>query len=198
MLSRIRCQYSSACSSNSGTAPWWMLILGYFNFPDVYWLTRSCSMANSSSYKLLTAADEEFLHQTVTSPTRYRTGQLPSILDLVFSRYSSSIHSINHLAPLNKSDYVTLQVNFAASDLPAGNIFKPKWRYNKANVQGLLCAVNSIDWASISQMAHVNDQRYHIKKSILLLQDRFVPGTGHDNILKWNSSEDTAGNCVTL
>ncbi len=22
--------------------------------------------------------------------------------------------------------------------------------------------------------------------------------TGHDNILKWNSAEDTAGSCVTL
>ncbi len=116
------------------------LILGDFNDPHVNWLTRSCSMANSFSNKLLTAADEEFLHQAVMSPTRYRTGQLPSILDLVFSKYSSSIHSINHLAHLGKSDHATLQVNFVASDLPAGNISKPKWRYNKANVQGLLCA----------------------------------------------------------
>ncbi len=38
-----------------------------------------------------------------------------------------------------------------------------------------MCAANGIDWASISLMAHVNDQWYHIKKSILLLQDRFVP-----------------------
>ncbi len=51
---------------------------------------------------------------------------------------------------------------------------KPKWRHNKATVQGLLCAACGIDWASISQMAHLNDQWYHIQKSILLLQDRFV------------------------
>ncbi len=38
-----------------------------------------------------------------------------------------------------------------------------------------LCAANGIDWASISQMAHVNDQWYHIKKSILLFLVRFVP-----------------------
>ncbi len=36
----------------------------------------------------------------------------------------------------------------------------------------LLCAANGIDLASISQMTHVNDQWYRIKKSILLLQDR--------------------------
>ncbi len=53
-----------------------------------------------------------FMHQAVTSPTRYRTGQLPSILNLVFSTYSSSVYSINYLAPLGKSDHATLQVNF--------------------------------------------------------------------------------------
>ncbi len=95
------------------------LILGDFNAPHVNWLTRSYSMVNSFSNKLLTAADEEFLHQAVTSPTRYKTGHLPSTLDLVFSKYSSSIHSINHLAPSGKSDHATLQVKFAVSDLPA-------------------------------------------------------------------------------
>ncbi len=83
-------------------------------------------MVNSFPNKLLTAADEELLNIAVTSPTRYRTGQVPSILDLVFSKYSSSIRSINHLAPLGKSDHAALQVNFAVSDLPAGNVSKPK------------------------------------------------------------------------
>ncbi len=101
------------------------LILGGFNTPHVNCLTRSCSIENSFFNKLLTAADEECLHQAETSPTRYGTGHLPSTLDLVFSKYSSSIHFINHLAPLGKSDHVTLQVNFAASDLPVESISKP-------------------------------------------------------------------------
>ncbi len=146
-----------------------------FNAPPVNWMTRSFSTANSFSNNLLTTTDEEFLHQAETTPTRYRTGHLPSTLDLVFSKYSSSIRSINHLALFDKSDHATLQVNFSVSDLPAGNLSKPKWRYNKAYIQGILCAACGIDRASISQMTHVNDQWYHIKKSIQLLQDRFVP-----------------------
>ncbi len=102
------------------------LILGGFNDPHVNWLTRSCSMVNSFSNKLLTAADEECLHQAETSPTRYRTGHLPSNLHLVFSKYTSSINSINHHAPLGKSDHATLRVNFAVSDRPAENFSKPK------------------------------------------------------------------------
>ncbi len=97
-------------------------------------------MANSFSSNELTAADEEFLRHAVTSPSRYRKGQLPCILHLVFSNYSNSILSISHLAPFGKSDHATLQVKFVASDLPAGHISKPKWRFNKGNVQKLLCA----------------------------------------------------------
>ncbi len=39
----------------------------------------------------------------------------------------------------------------------------------------LLCAANGIDWTSISQMAHVNDQWHQLRIFFLLLQDRFVP-----------------------
>ncbi len=74
------------------------------------------------------------------------------LFDLVFTRYSNSIHSINHIAPSGKSDHAILQVNFAVSNLPAAN---------------------GIDWESISKMAH--DQWYLIKITILLLQHRFLP-----------------------
>ncbi len=97
-------------------------ILGDLNTPQVNWVTRSSSMANSFSNKLLTAPDEEFLHQAVSSPTRYMTGHLPPTLDLVFSKYSSTIHSINHLAPTGKSGHVTLQVKFGVSDLPVSDL----------------------------------------------------------------------------
>ncbi len=115
------------------------LILGEFNAPHINWLTRSCSIFNSLSNKVLTAAVEEFLHQTAMSPTRSRTGHFLFTLDLVFSKYSSSILSINYLVPLGKSDHATLLMKFAVSELPAGNLTKPKRRYNEANIWGILC-----------------------------------------------------------
>ncbi len=42
------------------------------------------------------------------------------------------------------------------SELPAGKLSKSKWHHNKANVKAPLCADNDIDWASMSQMTHVN------------------------------------------
>ncbi len=101
--------------------------------------------------------------------------------------YLFFILSINHLAPLGKSDYATLQVNITVSELPTGNLSKPKWRYKKANVPGHLCAANGIDWVSVSQITHVDDQWYHIKKTFLLLLDRCVPfgPTSRRRTLPW-------------
>ncbi len=112
------------------------LILGDYNALHVNWLTRSCSIPNPFSNKLLTVADEEFLYQAITSPTQYRTCHLPSTLDLDFYKYSSGIRSIDHLAQLGKSDHPTLQLNFAVSDLPAGNLYKPNGVLIKLTYRG--------------------------------------------------------------
>ncbi len=75
-----------------------------------------------------------------------------------YSNQEQFVHvKIQYLFHNKKQPVATLPVNFAVSDKPAGNISKTKWHYYKANAQGLLCAANGIDWASISQTAHVND-----------------------------------------
>ncbi len=89
-----------------------ILFINKANFSSFFfssnWLTRSCLMASLFPTNYSLSADEEFLRQAVTSPTRYRTGHLPSTLELVFSNYNSNIQSINHLAPLGKSDHATI------------------------------------------------------------------------------------------
>ncbi len=67
------------------------LTLEDFNESHVKWLTRSCFTSNLFSKKIATVADEHFLHKAVTSPTRYRTGHLPSTLNLVFPKYSNTV-----------------------------------------------------------------------------------------------------------
>ncbi len=76
-------------------------------------------LSNSFSNRLLIAAAEELVRQAVTTATLYKTGYLPSTLDVVFSKYSCSILPINHLTPLGKSDHAALQVNFALPKIPA-------------------------------------------------------------------------------
>ncbi len=115
ILKIIRWRYFSACISNGGRTPWWVPHPWRFQCSHVNWLTRFYTISNLFSNKLLTAADEEFLQHVMTSPTRCRTGRFPSTLDHIFLKYSSSILSINHLAPSSKSGHATPQVNRVVS-----------------------------------------------------------------------------------
>ncbi len=84
------------------------LILGDFNAPHINWQTGSCSVSNGFSMKLFEVAEEEFLFQAIESPTRFREGNNPTILDLVFTKYPDDVSSVQMLAPLGNSDHAVI------------------------------------------------------------------------------------------
>ncbi len=61
------------------------LILGDFNAPHLNWQTGSCSLSNGFPMTLFEIAKDEFLFQAIRSPTRFREGNNPSILNLAFT-----------------------------------------------------------------------------------------------------------------
>ena len=52
---------------------------------------------------------ESFLYQHVRSPTKQKTGNKPSILDLIFTNEETVIDRIYVNASLGKSDHQTLE-----------------------------------------------------------------------------------------
>ncbi len=50
--------------------------------------------------KLFEVAEEEFLFEASKSPTRFREGNNPSLLDLAFTKYRDDVSSVQMLAPL--------------------------------------------------------------------------------------------------
>lgn len=49
-----------------------------------------------------------FIHQHVKSTTRYRDNEIPSILELVFTKEISMLGEIEYSPPLDKSDHLVL------------------------------------------------------------------------------------------
>ena len=90
-----------------------LLLLGDFNAPSVNWETWTCDSPRSFSGKLLEFAEYQFLNQAVTEPTRFRLGNQPSLLDLVFHKFPTSISDLTSLAPLGKSDHAIIRFSFA-------------------------------------------------------------------------------------
>ncbi len=100
ILNRIRWRYCSACSSNGGTTPRWVTHPGNFfmstggrghvpstiHFSTNYSLLPTNYLLNFTPFSKIKHLRAYFLHQKVTSSTRYRTGHFPSTLNLVFSK----------------------------------------------------------------------------------------------------------------
>ncbi len=57
---------------------------------------------------LFEIAEEEFLFQAFTPPTRFGEGNNPSIVDLAFTKYPDDVSSVQMMAPLGKSDHVVI------------------------------------------------------------------------------------------
>ncbi len=58
--------------------------------------------------KLFEVAKEEFLFQAIKSPTRFREGNNPSLIDLAFTKYPDDVSSVQILAPLGKINHVVV------------------------------------------------------------------------------------------
>ena len=84
-----------------------LLICGDFNYKEISWSDFSGATNNGHIEPFLEVVDDLFLFQHITAPTRFRPGETPSLLDLVFTNEQDMINNILHLPPLGNSDHVT-------------------------------------------------------------------------------------------
>ncbi len=67
------------------------VILGDFNVPQIDWTVNLPISEGSYEFALVDAIDGNMLIQHVRTPTRFRSEQEPSLLDLVLTKYPDSI-----------------------------------------------------------------------------------------------------------
>ena len=88
-----------------------LLIMGDFNLPTIGWngqLTRT----NGLGAELFISTQQHSWTQHAKEPTRFRSGQKPSLLDLIFTNESYSIDRVQHISPLGLSDHTLLKFDF--------------------------------------------------------------------------------------
>ncbi len=101
---------------HDATAPGECLIVGDFNALAVDWSNRTCPKSDGIDKNLLTTAEEEFLYQSITKPTRFQLGNRPSVFDIVFTKFPNTVSAIKLLAPLGNSDRALLFFTFGLHD----------------------------------------------------------------------------------
>ena len=87
------------------------IVAGDFNFPCISWPLKSISANHSSSGLFSNLIVNSSLVQLVTEPTRFRSGQTPSLLDLVLTNQSNLVGDVQVSSPMGKSDHAVLEFN---------------------------------------------------------------------------------------
>ncbi len=95
------------------------------------------------------AAEEEFLFQIITSPTRFRKGNNPSLLDLAFTKYPDDVSSVQMLAPLGKSDHAVILLELQIQLLEDKQLPSFSWIYLKTRRSELVEANTIVNWHHI-------------------------------------------------
>ncbi|KAF8568225.1 hypothetical protein P879_08155 [Paragonimus westermani] len=86
-----------------------LLLMGDFNCPQLHTRVHS---SGSFQAELLALCDLIPLYKNVLQPTRFRSNDTPSILDLLLTNEELMIEDVHYLPPLGASDHVCLQLEF--------------------------------------------------------------------------------------
>ena len=123
-----------------------ILIVGDFNFPNIDW---SSLLVTKSSPTLATPFLDTVLNAALTQhvnfPTRFRTGNTPSLLDLVLTNTSLNVSTIEAHPPVGKSDHVVIMFTLPIS-VVLHESSTARLNYSKADLILIDSMLASIDW----------------------------------------------------
>ena len=140
-----------------------LLIVGDLNLPQIDWETESSSAPPSHcSHSFIDTVHDCFLHQHVHCPTRYRLGEKPNVLDLIFSNEEGMVSCLEYLPGLGSSDHVVLRFTLVCY-APAES--HPTHRVHTDH-ESLASELKSLNWDQMNSMTL--EEAYHTFKTNLL------------------------------
>ena len=97
---------------------------------------------------------DSYLTQHVNRFTRYREGETPNILDLVFTNEEEMISNIDYGDPLGKSDHLTLEFMLRISSDSDSTKTWGKPKYFRGNYDVINTNLKATNWEN--KLAHQN------------------------------------------
>jgi hypothetical protein len=149
--------------------------MGDFNYRDIDWKHWiSSAPENHVSHEFIEAVRDSYLHQNIEFYTRYRNGQRPSTLDLVFSSEELLVNNIEHFSPLGKSDHIVITFGI---DCNSSNeaYMKESFTYDRGNYDEMKTDLSNVDWISEFQGKEVNENWIFFKDKITESMKKHIP-----------------------
>jgi endonuclease/exonuclease/phosphatase family metal-dependent hydrolase len=86
-----------------------LIILGDFNFPNINWSSKTSATTSNTEQIFVDFLSENSFSQLVNEPTRYRTCQNPSLLDLILTTDENLVTSVKVSSSIEISDHSTIK-----------------------------------------------------------------------------------------
>jgi hypothetical protein len=129
----------------SDTKPTHLVTMGDFNLRSIDWSSWTADEPESHFvHDFLEGLRDNFYHQHVDRPTRYRHNQEPSLLDLVLTSDENLVSDIRYRPPVGKSDHIVL--TFCVECYIETQSTVTKLNYHKGNYIGLREALSGTNW----------------------------------------------------
>ena len=126
--------------------PRFLLLCGDFNAPNINREEESASPGDLGR-RLLDLAQTSLLTQHVREPTRFRSGTVPSVLDLIFTRHADDLADLTVHPPLAKSDHALLTATLTGSHAPPPAV-KSHRSYRHLRLDDAIREATSLDWGA--------------------------------------------------
>ena len=149
-----------------------MLLVGDFNYPDADW--EKLSAVSTVAQTFIDTTLDNFLHQHVDTPTRYRSYATPSTIDLVFSNEEDMVEEIEYNSAIGLSDHLTLLIKYNCYWSQEQQIKKRKL-FHKADYMSMKKTLVQTDWLTLTQDKNYAESCNIIETALNELIDKHVP-----------------------
>ena len=154
-----------------------VVIVGDFNCKEINWEEGTCQGGEQSySDRLLNWAQDNLMKQWIDCETRFRGGDVPARLDLLFTSSGQLVDEISYDCPLGKSDHVLVKVSLGEETQEENEDYKlEKYRYNKANYAEMRKYFEAADWSKFEMEEGVQNKWEEFLKIYNKAVSMYVP-----------------------
>ena len=165
-----------------------ILITGDFNYKEINWGTNSTGAnENHPASIFLECVRDCYMYQHVTNPTRYREGQEPSILDLIFTNEENAIANVDIGPGLGKSDHLFLTFDLICyTERISSNI--KKRNFHKGDYESISQELEQINWDTMEEMDNIDEVWSYLTVHLSNIIERHIP---ESKVNPYNTSKKT-------
>ncbi|MEW8545255.1 MAG: reverse transcriptase family protein [Candidatus Thiodiazotropha sp.] len=152
-----------------------VLVMGDFNMKEIDWVNYEATESeNHISNIFLEGIKDTFFFQHIKEPTRYREGNIPSLLDLVFTNEENMVNNVKYLPSMGRSDHIVLNFNFNCYTETIFSCFE-RYNFHKGDYKSCVDVLQEVDWDLVMEGLGVSESWTYFAETLIQLIMNYIP-----------------------